>query len=164
MSSKEVASRKRSQRDELVLRVFLIEGDGRIQDVGARPKLYVLANKNGVQIFPRNLRGNKIEVIVKGEEKSIKRFWRCVKKADLIQTEKNPGVSVPYEVGEIKDYLGEEPDFGYFASASTMEQVSKGTKYLMRLERIDDTLVGIDSKLNKLPKEIAMAMRKSKKD
>jgi acylphosphatase len=174
MPSKSAGSKKRSRRVESVLKVFVIKGHRRIQDVGARPKLYELANKNGVHVFPRNVPGNKIEIIVKGDQASIKRFWKCVKTTDLVQMKGNPKSIAPYEVGRLGDYVGDEPDFGYFASSLTMEQVSKGTKYLVsidsklnKLDKLDELgkLNKLDKldKLDKLPKEIAKAIRKSKK-
>jgi len=137
----------------LVLMKFVIIGNGKVQDVGARPMIYVLANKNGVKVFPRNIPRNKIEVIVEGQKASINAFWKCVKKADIQQI-KNPGSNSPCEVGELEDYGGPAPDFTYFAGSTTMEQVSKGTHVLS----------SIDSKLASLPGDIAKALRESKEE
>lgn len=141
---------------KVVLKRFLITGDGEIQDVGARPRIYELANKNGVKVFPRNLSGNKIEVVVAGQKRSIRMFWNCVKKADIRQM-KNPGK--PYIVGELEDYKGKEPDFGYFAGSSTMEQVSKGTQYL---SSIDARLKRLDTLPKDIAKEIVKVLREEK--
>ncbi len=129
---------------------FEIIGDERVQDVGARPKIYELANKNGVKVFPRNVPGNKIEVIVEGSEENIRAFRDCVAKTDLRQI-KNP--TKPYEVGALEDYAGDAPDFGYFASSITMEQVAKGTQFLG----------SIDTKLGTLPQKLAEVLNKKEK-
>lgn len=145
-----------------VTKKFLIEGDGRIQDVGARPKIYELANKNGVEVWPRNVENGKIEVIVRGASEDIERFHKCVKEADLQQLlPKEKRRKNDYKVGKPVDYDGDnDPDFMYFAGSTSMEQVSKGTRYLMS---IDTTLEGMSTKLDKLdtlPKDLAEAIVK----
>jgi acylphosphatase len=141
-----------------VTKKFLIEGDGRIQDVGARPKIYELANKNGVKVWPRNVRNGNIEVVVRGALEDVERFHECVKEADLQRLLPNgKRRKNDHRVGDLVDYEGDsEPDFTYFAGSTSMEQVSKGTKYLMsidtRLESIDTRLGSMDTKLVKLDK------------
>lgn len=145
---------------EIVLKRFLIEGNGEIQDVGARPKIYELGNKNGVQVFPRNLRGNKIEVIVKGDKDSIKMFWDCIKNADLRQV-KNPS-TIQYKISGLQDYEGDPPDFGYFAGSSTMEQVSKGTRFLSSIDTRLKKLDRLDTLPRDMARELAKELRKQK--
>ena len=142
-----------------VLKSFVIRGNGKIQDVGARPRIYELANKSGVKVFPRNVEGNNVEVVVEGKPEDIEWFHQYVKEADLqklLLSEKKNG----YEVHDLVDFKGDnEPDFGYFASSSTMEQVSKGTEYL---KSIDSKLAKLDKldKLDTLPDDLAKAMVK----
>jgi len=138
----------------LVVKRFLIRGWERIHDVGARPRIYELANKNGVKVFARNIHGrNEIEVIADGKAEDVKAFHECVKTANIIAMgkgkRKNPQNT--FEVGELETYKG-KVDFTYFAGASTMEQVSKGTQYLK----------SIDKRMEELPKKIAEAIKESK--
>lgn len=153
---------------------FVIKRNGEMQNVGARPKIYELANKNGVMVIPRNTAEGDLEVVVKGPEESIRLFWECVKKADL-RPLANPKDKNAYEVGDLQQYPCDvEPDFTYFAGSTTMEQVSKGTRYLgsidsrlggtdSKLGSIDSRLGGMDSKLADLPDKLAEAIRKGQK-
>lgn len=137
----------------MVLMVFVIKRDGEMQNVGARPKIFELANKNGVKVFPRNTAEGNIEVIAKGSEDDIRLFWKCVKKADL-RPLANPKDKGTYEVGKLELYTSDvEPDFTYFAGSTTMEQVSKGTYFLS----------SIDSRLANLPENLADAIHNKEK-
>lgn len=137
----------------MVLRRFIIKRNGEMQNVGARPKIYELANKNGVKVIPRNTADGNIEVIAKGSEEDIKLFWKCVKKADL-RPLANPKDNEGYEVGKLEPYSpDDELDFTYFAGSTTMEQVSKGTYFLS----------SIDTRLANLPENLADAIHNKKK-
>ncbi|MFQ5884301.1 MAG: acylphosphatase [Thermoplasmata archaeon] len=153
---------------------FVIKRNGEMQNVGARPRIYELANKNGVMVIPKNTAEGDIEVIVKGPEESIRLFWECIKKADL-RPLANLRDKNAYEVGDLQQYSCDvEPDFTYFAGSTTMEQVSKGTHYLggidsklgsmdSKLGSMDSKLGSMDSKLADLPDRLAEAIRKNKK-
>jgi len=146
---------------------FVIKRNGEMQSVGARPKIYELANKNGVMVIPKNTAEGDLEVIVKGPEESIRLFWECVKKADL-RPLANSRDKNAYEVGDLQQYPCDvEPDFTYFAGSTTMEQVSKGTYYLggidSRLGGMDSKLGSMDSRLADLPDKLAEAIRENKK-
>jgi acylphosphatase len=130
---------------------FEIIGDKTVHNVGARPKIYELANKNGVKVFPRNSPGNKIEVIVEGNEENIRAFRDCVAETDLREL-KNP--TEPYEIGDLEGYEGDAPDFGYFAGSITMEQVAKGTQFLG----------SIDARLENLPQKLAEVLNNKRKE
>ena len=165
----------------MVLMKFVIKRNGEMENVGARPKIYELANKNGVMVIPKNTAEGDLEVIVKGPEESIRLFWECVKKADL-RPLADPRDKNAYEVGDLQQYPCDvEPDFTYFAGSTTMEQVSKGTRYLgsiasrlgstdsklgsidSKLGSMDSKLGSIDSRLADLPDKLAEAIRENKK-
>lgn len=131
---------------------FYLIGDGKVFDVYLRPSLIDLSVGYGLKIACWNLRKeNRVEAIVKGTDENIQEFWNYVKDHDIRRVKKGK----PYTVSKIEPYNGEEPDWTYYMSASTMEQISKGVRSLEAINKIPRGLEGINKTLQEIDRRFS---------
>jgi len=132
----------------MVEKKFVIKGDGAVQGVGFRPKLVSEGKLNyGVDVFPRNIQGNVIEVVVKGDPDKIEEFYKGVVAFRFRPQDVEEG---SYEVGELMDYAQNNPDFMEFTQALQLDQMSTFVDEARKLRR---------AMLEELPKRIAQALK-----
>ena len=116
---------------------FRIEHNGAVSGVGFRPTLAGRGISDyGLHTCPRNVEGG-VDVIVKGEEDDIRRFYRDIKNFKL----KPVGVE-DYLTGELCGYEG-EIDFNLCTTGLTVEQMSKFVDSALELTDITHGLKGV---------------------
>jgi len=114
----------------MVIRTFYFIGtnESSVIDVGLRPSTIYYGNGiYNLKIVAHNIPGktkadDRVEVIVRGDENIIQRFYNHVKENDIRQMQKGPRPAV----SELKEYTGDEPDWDYCLNATNTEQIFKG--------------------------------------
>jgi len=127
---------------------FYVKGNGEVIEVGLRPALLALGFEYNLKVLARNLYAEKkVEVIVSGMDEDIQRFWQYVKGHDIRSVKDGRG----YTLSRLEPYEGPEPDWIYYASAFTAEQVFKGVS---GMTEIGASLKGMDEKLGGINKTL----------
>ena len=130
------------------IKKFYIVGDGKVIDVGLRPSVVTIGLTYDLKAAARNLyKENKVEVIISGAEEGIQQFWERVKREDIraVRDEK------AYTVTELEAYVGMEPDWAYYSSASLMEQIYKGVSIMTGVEQ---RMGGVEKRMNGVDKNL----------
>lgn len=138
----------------MVIRTFYFEGkeDSSVIDVGLRPSTIYYGNGiYNLKIVAHNIPGktkadDKVEVIVRGNEDVIQRFYNHVKDNDIRQIQKG----VKPQLSELKEYQGDEPDWDYCLNATNTEQIYKGF----------DAIKGMNSSLENINKNFEKVIEK----
>jgi len=137
------------------IKKFYIVGDGKVIDVGLRPSVVTIGLAYDLKVAARNLyTEKKVEVIVtRGTEEGIQQFWERVKREDIraVRDEK------AYTVTELEAYVGMEPDWAYYSSASLMEQIYKGVSIMTGVEQ---RMGGVKKRMNGIDKNLGVCNRR----
>jgi acylphosphatase len=125
---------------------FYVTKNGRVTGVRLRAGLGSAATEYDLEIACRNIKEDRVEVVVNGSEKNIVDFHSYVKGNDVRLF---PDKSM-YEVSKIEGYEGPLPDWEHYTNAFVLEHLEKGFKYVGgKLDKLDK-LENIDKKLGEL--------------
>jgi len=151
----------------MVIKRFYISADGgKVTDVGLRPALaYHATSTYNLKIVAHNIFGekpteNRVEVIVKGDERSIDLFRNYVEMNDIRLFKQGP----MYKVSKTENFKGKEPDWDYCLNTINSEQMYHGITAMSQvagsLGSIDKQLGSIDKQFGSIDKQFGIMIEK----
>lgn len=128
-----------------IKRFYIAADGGKVTDVGLRPALaYHATSTYNLQIIAHNIAGekpeqNRVEVVVRGDERSIKLFHNYVEMFDIRLVKEGQ----MYKVSKLENYKGKKLDWNYCLNTINSEQMYKG---MTAMSDVASSLKNIDQK------------------
>ncbi|WP_100183235.1 hypothetical protein [Candidatus Nitrosotenuis aquarius] len=142
-----------------IKRFYISADGGKVTDVGLRPALaYHATSTYNLKIVAHNIFGekpteNRVEVIVKGDERSISLFRNYVEMNDIRLLRQGS----MYKVSKSENYKGKEPNWDYCLNTINAEQMYHG---ITAMSQVAGSLGSIDKQLGSIDKQFGIMIEK----
>lgn len=126
-----------------IKRFYISADGGKVTDVGLRPALaYHATSTYNLKIVAHNIFGekpteNRVEVVVKGDGRSIDLFRNYVEMNDVRLFKQGP----MYKISKAENYKGKEPNWDYCLNTINSEQMYHG---ITAMSQVAGSLGSID--------------------